>query len=178
MIDGSTFVDTGISKITVERRNRYFRVSGQFLTDSTGIALIRYFGSEETVKLNRDIEVICRSCFSSCSSVRSLTFESESKLTRIEAKALCYCRLTSIQISRHISELERDWARGSALRRVIFESASSLQMIIETGKADLRGDFKIEILNCDCELSFPGLVLDTAPHARTATRLLRTPSLS
>jgi hypothetical protein len=178
MMDGSAFGHCGISKITIERGNRYFRVSGKFLTNSTGTSLIRYFGSDATVRLNRDIEVIGRSCFAHCSSVRSLTFESDSKLTRIEANGLSDCRFTSIQISKHISELERDWAKGSALNRVIFESASSLRIMIETGKADLRGAFKIEILNCDCELSFPGLILDTAPHARAAIRLLRTPSLN
>jgi hypothetical protein len=105
-------------------------------------------------------------------------FESESKLTRIEASAFSYCAFRSIQISRHISELEREWALASELNHVIFESASSLRLMIETGKADLRGTFKIEILNCDCELSFPGFILDTAPHARAAIRLLRTPSLN
>jgi hypothetical protein len=82
--------------------------SGHFLTDSTRTSLIRSFGSDMKVGLSRDIKVICRGCFFESQNLHSLPFESGSKLTPIEARALYHCSFESIHISRYIAELELD----------------------------------------------------------------------
>jgi hypothetical protein len=41
MIDGSAFTDTGISEIIVEKGNRHFQVSGDFLLTLEGARVIR-----------------------------------------------------------------------------------------------------------------------------------------
>jgi hypothetical protein len=61
------------------------------------------------------------------------------KLTRIEAYALCECSsLKVIQIPRAVKKLGSGWARDSSLGQIIFESALSLRIMIETDKVDLE----------------------------------------
>jgi hypothetical protein len=82
-----------------------------------------------------------------------LTFESESQLNRIEANAFEGCSsLLSIQIPPYIQELSKQWAGGSSLREVIFESAFSLRKMIETSKVQLPASVEIKFVNRDCSL--------------------------
>jgi hypothetical protein len=64
-----------------------------------------------------------------------------------------------------VKELRKGWAGRSSLRFVEFESGLSLQTMMETGKADLRGIVKIGFLECDCTLDFPGYYVQLARRA-------------
>jgi hypothetical protein len=55
-----------------------------------------------------------------------------------------------------VKELGKDWACGSSLRQVVFESALSLRRMIETGKVDLSGGFEITFVDYDCSMDLPG----------------------
>jgi hypothetical protein len=113
MIDGSALAQTRISPITVEAGNRYFRVVGDFLLDFDGVSVIRYFGSDSTVTLSNHIEILGQSSFDSCHSVCSLTFESGSRLTRIEANAFDnYYSVRSICLPASLQVID-----GSALTK-------------------------------------------------------------
>jgi hypothetical protein len=178
IIDGSAFANIGISEITVEEGNRHLRVSGCFLVDLEGITIIRYFGYERNVQLNRDIEIVGSGCFSDCRWISSLTFESGSKLRRIEEKALSGCSsLHSIVLPGCIENLRRDWALGSSLCKVIFESGSSLRRMIESDKVDLSADFDVEIVECDCPLDFPGYRCDRVSGYNGSIVLLKKSSV-
>jgi hypothetical protein len=99
------------------------------------------------------VEILCECCFAGCGGLVTLTFESGSKLARIEPRAFSNCfRLNSIAIPKSIQKLSKEWAMGSALRRVIFESASSLRKMIERGDAALCTTFEIRIAPVDCKL--------------------------
>jgi hypothetical protein len=69
--------------------------------------------------------------------------------------------LKTILIPQSIKDLSKDWALGSLLVRVIFESALSLRVMIERGKVDLQQEFEIQFVECDCQLDFPGYSLET-----------------
>jgi hypothetical protein len=131
MINGLALARTGIVAIIVEEGNSNFRVSGDFLTDLTGVRVIRYFGFDESVTLSRDIEVICEGCFSGCSSISSFTFESDSKLIRIEAEAFSWCSsLRSICIPSSVEILGwKCFGYCGSLLSVTFESGSRLTHI-------------------------------------------------
>jgi hypothetical protein len=86
-----------------------------------------------------------------------VTFESGSKLIRIETDAFYHCSsLKTIEIPRSTQELVTNWARGSSLEDVIFESAASLRMMIDADRVDLSEGFGITFIDRDCELDFLG----------------------
>jgi hypothetical protein len=60
-----------------------------------------------------------------------------------------------------VKELSQNWALGSSLHQVVFESAVSLRMMIETGKIDLNGGFEIKFVDYDCSVDLPGYTVET-----------------
>jgi hypothetical protein len=161
-IDGSAFARTDISIIAVEDGNRHLSVSGDFLVDFDCISVIRYFGTDPSVTLSRDIEILGTGCFSACRVLSSLSFESGSKLSRIEANAFSDClHLRSIVIPQSIQELRKDWASRSSLHEVTFESALSLRKMIESDKVDLSSYFEVKFIERDCALDFPGYSVES-----------------
>jgi hypothetical protein len=75
MIDGSAFIDSGISKITIAEGNSYFSVRDDFLLDFEGIAVLRYFGQSSDVRILSHIQTLCSRCFIFCQSLYTLRFE-------------------------------------------------------------------------------------------------------
>jgi hypothetical protein len=95
-------------------------------------------------------------------------------VTQIGANRLSDCSsLKSILIPGSITELSEDWAHDTSLARVIFESALSLRVMIETDKVDLQEGFEIEFVACDCPLDFPGYSLQTVQDAWGVFRLVK-----
>jgi hypothetical protein len=90
-IDGSAFWGSGIREIRVAEDNRHFRVSGDFLLTFDGRFLIQYFGRDQDVRIDRGIEVLCRHSFALFSDFRSLAFDADSKLRRIEFRLFSDC---------------------------------------------------------------------------------------
>jgi hypothetical protein len=56
-----------------------------------------------------------------------------------------------------LSITNKDWARGSSLEEVIFESALSLRTMIQGGRVDLSGNYEIKVIDADCELDLLSL---------------------
>jgi hypothetical protein len=81
--------------------------------------------------------------------------------------------LESIEIPGSIQELAQDWCLHSSLVCVIFESALSLRIMIDTGKVDLRQDFDVKFVECDCELSFSGYSVERVQGCDEVFRLVK-----
>jgi hypothetical protein len=63
------------------------------------VAVVRYFGSGSKLVLGSDIETLCIESFTLCQLISSVTFDSSSKLKRIEGKAFdCCSSLQSIYL--------------------------------------------------------------------------------
>jgi hypothetical protein len=86
-IDGSAFNDVSISSISIESGNEIFVVEKEFLIDIVHHKLIRNFSTSSNLEIGSDFEIVGSSCFSSCKSLLSISFESNSRLTRIESQA-------------------------------------------------------------------------------------------
>jgi hypothetical protein len=86
-IDGSALIDVSLSSISVESGNIYFVVANDLLIDVVHHKLIRNFSSSSNVEIGSDVEIVGSSCFSNCHSLSSISFESNSRLTRIESNA-------------------------------------------------------------------------------------------
>jgi hypothetical protein len=76
-----------LSFISTESGNEYFVVENGFLIDIVNHKWIRDFSNSPSVQIGDDIEIVGSSCFSWCDLIVSLTFESNSRLTRIESEA-------------------------------------------------------------------------------------------
>jgi hypothetical protein len=74
-------------------------------------------------------------------------------------------------------ELANGWTHSSSLREVLFESALSLRVMIETGNIDLSDSFEIKLIDCDCFLDFPGYSVETV-HDANANDLVRLVKIS
>jgi hypothetical protein len=99
------------------------------------------------------VEILGEKCFSGCSLLSICDFEQFSHLNRIETEVFsCCASLSSLWIPSSVCFLATGWNLASGMQTVTFESAASLQAMLEDGDADLDGEYRIEIGDCDCEL--------------------------
>jgi hypothetical protein len=118
-MEGSSFRWSSLSEVSVESGNRFFRASGPFLLDFAGVRIVRYFGSENTITIPSEIETLGDSCFSFCS-MRTVRFESMSKLSVIESRAFEWCGyLQSITIPASVTILGEFCFDSCPLLRVV-----------------------------------------------------------
>jgi hypothetical protein len=97
-IDGSAFQSTELNYISIEAGNDIFSVEYDFLIDIVHHKLIRNFSISSNIEIPRMIEILGSSSFSSCKSLSSISFESNSQLKRIEARALNGTSVRSVVI--------------------------------------------------------------------------------
>jgi uncharacterized protein YuzB (UPF0349 family) len=105
-IDGSAFIDLTLFSISVESGNDIFVVEKGVLIDVLHHKLIRNFSTFSAIEVGMNIEIVGSGCFSYCESLSSITFGSNSQLTRIESFALSDSSLQSILIPRNVEILE------------------------------------------------------------------------
>jgi hypothetical protein len=111
----------------------------------------------ESTSIPASVESLGEECFSGGGSLSSVTFETWSKLVRIHYQAFACCwPLKSIVIPRSVRELVKDWALDSSLEQVTFESAASLQIMLDGDCVDLSGGFRIKIDDCDSDIDSLG----------------------
>jgi hypothetical protein len=86
-IDGSAFDTMELSAISIENGNERFEIRGEMLIDNVDHTLICLFSNSLSVIIPRDIEILGPSCCASRESLSRVSFEVESRLTRIESHA-------------------------------------------------------------------------------------------
>jgi hypothetical protein len=90
----------------------------------------KLFNHGTRICIPRNAEVLLKSCFAD-SKLKSITCESESRLTRIEESGLFNCSLTSICIPRNVEILPNSYVADSKLESITFESKLRLTRIEE-----------------------------------------------
>jgi hypothetical protein len=138
-IAGSAFADVKLSSLLIEAGNERFVVKQDFLIDIVDHKLILDFSESPDVRIPYDIEIIGQSSFSSCKFLSSITFESPSRLRRIESLAFSHSSLQSMVIPQSI-----EFIAGSAFSNVNISS-----LLIERGNERfvLDQDFLIDIID-------------------------------
>jgi hypothetical protein len=102
-IDGSAFAKCPILEIAIAAGNRRFRVQGNLVVRNGGKEVVRYFGMEREVVVAREIEILLKSSFESCTYVQNIVFENGSKLRTIGNSAFADCKsLVSLSIPRSV----------------------------------------------------------------------------
>jgi hypothetical protein len=139
LIDGSAFHGVKASSIWIESGNERFVLREDFLIDIVDHKLIHNFSSSSSVIIPCDIEILDSSCFFWCKSLESVSFESNSRLTRIESQAFWYYSVQSIVIPRGVRLID-----GSAFHNVKLSSIS-----IENGNERfvIRANLLIDIVD-------------------------------
>jgi hypothetical protein len=84
-----------------------------------------------SITIPRHVQILCSQCFSNCRSFSSISFETDSELTRIESQAFWNCcSLKSITIPRHVQILcSQCFSNCRSLSSVSFERKSELARI-------------------------------------------------
>jgi uncharacterized protein YajQ (UPF0234 family) len=129
-IDGSAFINVRLSSISIESENEIFVVENDFLIDILHHKLIRNFSKSSEIEIAETIEILGSHCFSTCESLSSITFESNSHLTRIESDAFSWSSLQSNMIPRNVEILGSScFSYCRSLSSITFESNSHLTRI-------------------------------------------------
>jgi hypothetical protein len=95
---GSAFVGLQLQTFSCSGILMTCCIYNYFVQDFSGRFLIRYFGIDVNLLVDSSIEVICESCFSSCKSLTSVTFDANSRLSRLEKRAFSKSGLRSIHL--------------------------------------------------------------------------------
>jgi hypothetical protein len=128
--DRSAFVNMSIDFVLIERRNTIFEMMNRFVIDVQSQKLIRSFSSSSKKTNLRSFSILRLSCFAPCRSLSSITFESDSRLTRIESFAFSSSSLQSIVISRSVEVLcSSCFSLWQSLSSITFEFDSRLTRI-------------------------------------------------
>jgi hypothetical protein len=104
-IDGSAFHFVKLSSIAIENGNNTIVVENDLLIDIVSHKLIRNFSSKAIILLPNDIEILRSSSFSWCDRLLAISFNSNSRLVRIESEAFSGSSLQSITIPHNIEIL-------------------------------------------------------------------------
>jgi hypothetical protein len=129
-ICGSAFVTHSLNSLSVSEDNRYFRVHDSFLEDICGSTICRYFGFYGSIVVPSSVVALGKQSFRDCESLESVTFESCSRLERIDESAFQGSGLKSIVIPCSVVVLGGSSFSGCrSLKSVIFESHSRLKQI-------------------------------------------------
>jgi hypothetical protein len=119
-----------LSSISIKSENDIFVIENDFLIDVLHHKLIQNFSNSSTIEIGRNIEIVGSKCFSRCQSLSSITFESNSHLTRIESEAFSFSSLQSILIPRNVEILgSHCFSWCESLSSLTFESNSHLTRI-------------------------------------------------
>jgi hypothetical protein len=105
---GSQFLFLNFIIIAIESGNDIFVLENGFLIDIVHQKLIRNLSKSSILEIIGNIEILGSKCFLSRKSLSSMTFESNSRLTRIESGAFAYSSLESILLPSTILFMASD----------------------------------------------------------------------
>jgi hypothetical protein len=118
-MDRFAFRNVKLLSISIESGNERFVVRDDLLIDIVDQILIRNLSNSSSVIIPRDIEVLGSACFSQWESLQSVSFESDSHLSRIESRTFSDSSLHSIVIPRGVRFID-----GSAFQDLNLSSLS------------------------------------------------------
>jgi hypothetical protein len=155
-IPGLAFSRCSLNNISFSGISDHFSIVGLFVRDLSGECLIRYFGDEKRVVIESSVVVICQGCFSGCRLVKSVTFDCDSTLSRIEKGAFRESSLISIHLPSSVEVLcEECFYLCKSLTSVTFECDSKLSRIeecafLESALISIHLPSSVEVLCEEC----------------------------
>jgi hypothetical protein len=127
-LSGSAFAETRLERLSFSPLSKNFTVCDSIIENISGRCLIRYFGEGDPVRIESSIEGICEGCFKSCESVKSVVFEENSQLSRLEARAFYGSCLRSIHLPASVTVIGEDcFASCDSVLSITFDRASKFR---------------------------------------------------
>jgi hypothetical protein len=128
IMSGLSLID--IKNISIRKGNRFFIIEDCSVKSANGKEMIRYFGFENRVVVNRVIERISAGCFHGYKSLNEVTFESDCELQCIGKEAFRWSGVKTIQIPSNVEIIgEGCFRQCQSLSEVTFESGCKLRRI-------------------------------------------------
>jgi hypothetical protein len=90
----------------VENGNLHFRIEGDFLLDSAGHELIRYFGGSSVVCIAEGIETLGSGCFFGQQQLAHCDFGAGSRLRSVKSRAFWKCSVGDMNLPESVCEVE------------------------------------------------------------------------
>jgi hypothetical protein len=107
-----------------------FMIENNFRITRVDYRLIRDFSRSTHIEIMNTIKIMGSSCFAGCSSLSLISFESNSRLTRIDSSAFLSSSLQSIKIPRNVEMIGSScFSCCKSLSSISFESGSQLKRI-------------------------------------------------
>jgi hypothetical protein len=129
-LSGLAFCGLSLNDISFSGISDHVGIVGLFVRDHSGESLIRYFGDEEHVVIESSVIVIYEGCFSGCVFVKSVAFDCDSKLSRIEKSAFLESALISIHLPSSVEVLcEACFCSCESLTSITFDPGARLREI-------------------------------------------------
>jgi hypothetical protein len=84
-------VNCKCQSIAVDANNSHFSIDHNFVVDKIEMRVVRYFGESKKIYIWKEIKILGTQCFAGCKEFGSITFEKESRLSRIEDSCFSNC---------------------------------------------------------------------------------------
>jgi hypothetical protein len=129
-IEGSVFIMSRVDSVDLEPGQVVLVNSDNLLIDTATHTVIRNFSTARHLVIGRNVEILGSWCFASCKMLSFVSFESDSRLRRIEHGAFTGSSLQTIVIPRTVEVLgELCFESCEALSSLSFEEGSRLDRI-------------------------------------------------
>jgi hypothetical protein len=132
VVSGSAFIDSQVRWVFPAKDSPFAQVE-DFLLDRSRSRLIRYLGSAPRIVIPPEIEVIGDSAFESHPELRVLAFDSESRVTHIEANAFCDSQLENIDIPASVQFIDPSAFENCPLKIVTVAEANKHFCVSKSG---------------------------------------------
>jgi hypothetical protein len=131
-IDGSASVNCPLISLEVAPGSQNFKIEGNLLVTSDGPEIVRYFGQDREILVDRNVKVLGRSCFEACQQFQRVDFKHESELQQIGLAALRDCIwLVSIDIPESVTIIDERSFEGCTELESCFSAPDSSLVTID-----------------------------------------------
>jgi hypothetical protein len=123
-IAGTFCQGSGVHEVCIDQENTHFKAIEGCIVGGGGTEIVCYFGDDADVRIAAKIEKIRDESFRECAGLRSVTFETGSKIRVIESNAFRGCKdLERVQFAGLCPQLEyRCFGDCQKLKEVLFGS--------------------------------------------------------
>jgi hypothetical protein len=154
IVCGNSFF--GLMFVTLSNENKFLVHKDDFLMNTKGDVLIRYFGESNKVLIDHEIKNISDGCFSGLRDLYTVSFAANCKLTEIGKSAFCGSGLRTFYIPNTVEKLgECCFSSCKSLCEIAFGSKSKLKEICNntfrgTGLKAINIPSSVEKIGCCC----------------------------
>jgi hypothetical protein len=107
VVHGSALSDCALANVEVASGNRHFSTDESFLYRDGETVVVRFFGSQGTVRIPKKIIIVGESAFYRCRLLERIEVEARSQMRRIEKKAFAKTALTGIVLPPTVAVIGR-----------------------------------------------------------------------